>query len=119
MVFPLIPFAIGLGLQAYGGASIYSGYKQREISRYTQGGYERALADWNKNVASQGRVIQYPELSFPGSIYREQTNQAISYVNSAQAVANMATGAYTAGMSAYNKTYHPTKLSNDLQNLYM
>lgn len=55
------------------------GYNQKELTQdsineqigyeqYLRAGYERQLADWNKNVGSKGRTIRYPELAFAGKI---------------------------------------------------
>lgn len=47
---------------------------QMDYEAYLRQGYERQLADWHKNVP--GREIRYPELSYPGYIYRSNTASA-------------------------------------------
>lgn len=49
---------------------------QIDYEQYLKRGNERALADWNKNVGSQGRTIRYPELSYAGQIRRSDTSIA-------------------------------------------
>lgn len=49
---------------------------QIDYEQYLRAGNERALADWQRNVGSQGRTIQYPELSYAGQIYRADTSIA-------------------------------------------
>lgn len=47
---------------------------QIDYEQYLRAGNERALADWHKNVPN--RQIRYPELSYPGQIYRANTSIA-------------------------------------------
>lgn len=81
MPLPLaIPLAIMAGSAIAGaGANWYSQSKQRELYRYQRGGYERALADWHKNV--RGRSIRYPEQSYAGHIRALDTGISQSYAS--------------------------------------
>ena len=85
-MIPLIPAAlIGAGLSGSlirMGSNLYSQSAQRELYRYQKGGYQRALADWNQNVGSQGRSIRYPELSYEGKLRGLDTSIAQSYASS-------------------------------------
>lgn len=90
MVLPLIPLAlIGAGLAGSFlrmGANLYSQNEQRKLFYYQKGGYERALADWNKNVGSQGRSIRYPELSYEGKMRALDTGISQSYASSVASI---------------------------------
>lgn len=55
---------------------------------YLARGNARALADWQRNVGSQHRTIQYPELSYAGAIHRAYTGSARAMYDSANAGAN-------------------------------
>lgn len=98
MPVPLIvPLAILAGSAAVGaGANWYSQAKQRDLYRYQKGGYERQLADYNKNV---GRPIRYPELSYPGHIRALDTGISQSYASS------VGTGARLTGQVAGGTIY--------------
>lgn len=78
---------------------VLSGYKQMQntqqslsaqidYEQYLKAGNERALADWNKNVGSQGRTIRYPELSYAGQIRRADTSIARASLDYDTASAN-------------------------------
>lgn len=75
ILFPL-PLALlalgGIGAGINFGANFYS-------NQYTKRGYQRQLADWNKNVGSQGRSIRYPELSYEGNAFRSDLNSIQSF----------------------------------------
>lgn len=55
---------------------------------YIRKGNERALQDWNRNVGSQYRIIQYPELSYAGAMYRADTGSARAMYDYSNAGAN-------------------------------
>lgn len=61
---------------------------QIDYEQYLKRGNERALADWNKNVGSQGRTIRYPELSYAGQIRRADTSIARASLDYDTASAN-------------------------------
>lgn len=61
---------------------------QIDYEQYLKGGNERALADWYKNVGSQGRTIKYPEFSYAGQIYRGDTAIARAGFDYSNAAAN-------------------------------
>lgn len=61
---------------------------QIDYEQYLKRGNERALADWNKNVGSQGRTIRYPELSYAGQIRRSNTSIARASLDYDTASAN-------------------------------
>lgn len=82
--------------QFFGDVSGYNQYKQTQKSNqaqidydtYLRRGNERALADWHRNLP--GRQIRYPELSYPGAIYRADTGVARSMYSSDSALSNFA-----------------------------
>lgn len=61
---------------------------QIDYEEYLKQGNERALSDWNRFVGWQGKKIQYPELSYPGQIYRSNTAIARAGFDYANASAN-------------------------------
>lgn len=101
MPLPLvIPLALMAGSAIAGaGANWYSQAKQRELYRYQKGGYERQLADYQKNV---GRPIRYPELSYPGHIRALDTGISQSYAASVGTGARLAS-TISAGGFAYGR----------------
>lgn len=62
--------------------------QQIDYEQYLKAGNERALADWNKNVGSQGKTIKYPELSYAGQIRRADTSIARAGLDYDTAAAN-------------------------------
>lgn len=69
-------------------ATIESNKAQIAYDEYLRRGNERAYNDWQKNVGSKGRTIRYPELSYPGAIYRSDTGIARSNYSSDSAYAS-------------------------------
>lgn len=59
---------------------------QIDYENYLRAGNERALRDWHKNVPN--RQIRYPELSYPGQIYRSDTSIARNMYDYSTAGAN-------------------------------
>lgn len=65
-----------------------SNQAQIDYDQYLRVGNVRAYNDWQKNVGSKGRTIRYPELSYPGAIYRADTGIARSMYSNYSADAN-------------------------------
>lgn len=94
--------------QFFGDVSGYNQYKQTQRSNqvqidydtYLRRGNERALADWKRNVP--GRQIRYPELSYPGAIYRSDTGVARSMYSSDSALSNFAGNVVYRGAGLYH-----------------
>lgn len=63
-----------------------SNQAQIDYNTYLAKGNERAYADWKKGFP--GREIKYPELSYPGAIYRASTGSARSMYDIGVADAN-------------------------------
>lgn len=61
---------------------------QIDYNDYLKGAYERQYRDWQRNVGSKGRTIKYPELSYPGQMYRTDTSSARAMYDYANAEAN-------------------------------
>lgn len=54
---------------------------QIDYNEYLKAGFNRQLSDWKRNVGSKGvsgyrPTIRYPELTYPGQIYRTDTATA-------------------------------------------
>lgn len=63
-----------------------SNQAQIDYNTYLANGNARAYADWKKGFP--GKEIRYPELSYPGAIYRANTGSARSMLDSDIASAN-------------------------------
>lgn len=68
-------------------ATIESNKAQIAYDEYLRAGNERAYNDWKKNVP--GRDIKYPELSYPGAMYRADTGIARSMYSNDSAYSNL------------------------------
>lgn len=68
--------------------TVDSNQAQIAYDEYIRQGNVRAYDDWQRNVGSKGRTIRYPELSYPGQIYKADTAVARSLYNSDSAYAN-------------------------------
>lgn len=94
------PFRAISGLVGYDQtrATIESNKAQIAYDEYLRAGNERAYNDWKKNVP--GREIRYPELSYPGAVYRADTGIARSnYSNDSAYASNYRSLVYgTAGL---------------------
>lgn len=66
--------------------TIASNQAQIDYNEYLRVGNERALADWKRGFP--GKEIRYPELSYPGAIYRTNTGTARTMFDSDSATAN-------------------------------
>lgn len=82
------PFRAISGLVGYdqAKATIESNKAQIAYDEYLRRGNERAYNDWKKNVP--GREIKYPELSYPGAMYRADTGIARSGYSNDSAYSN-------------------------------
>lgn len=49
---------------------------QIRYNDYLKAGFQRQYDDWQKNVGKYGRTIRYPEISYPGQMYRTDTATA-------------------------------------------
>lgn len=73
---------------------------QIDYDEYIKRGNERAFADWKKNVP--GRSIRYPELSYPGAVYRADTGIARSSYSNDSALSNFAGNVVYRGAGLYH-----------------
>ena len=83
---------------------LYSNSLSRDLYSYQKAGYERQYADWMKNVGSQGKTIQYPELSYPGHIRALDTASSQSVFDSLGATSRF-TGTTLASAYAGARAY--------------
>ena len=74
---------------------------QIDYNQYMANANTRKLADWNKNVGSQGRKIAYPELSMAGAIFGYNTGVGSAYLSNDIAYSNYAGSHLYRGMGLY------------------